>query len=52
MKAATLLLAAALLYACGGSRHRVTVEAVADAAYRFSISTGNSVVPPAPPSNG
>ena len=30
MKAATLLLAAALLYACGGSRHRVTVEAVAD----------------------
>lgn len=30
MKAATLLLAAALLYACGGSRLRVTVEAVAD----------------------
>lgn len=30
MKAATLLLAAALLYACGGSRHRVTVEVVAD----------------------
>ena len=30
MKAATLLLAAALLYACGGSRHRITVEAVAD----------------------